>query len=500
MCIMSIFLAKFFSICDTSPNTHFPRVITFFEQSSNAISHNIDPLDGRPEVRTSDRDDIHNSFQSLRRLIGMDDDEHHHHDNYNNNNNDMISCASHPDDVVVRPPSVTFSSLRKLLDGGTSFCLPSAEKMRRSCSKSISNNNNNNNGNHHTPRDVYDDSETDDDGNDKVECSDVRSSSLLVPDSSSSIRRPTPSSFTSSTATPTDANFSSPTTTTPDPSLFHNPQDFFTTLLRKTPTSTPANMNSPNGGIPFRGIPVSPVPFPSDRAIVEHDNKQRYVVEKAVSRSIFTELEEQHDNNVYHNTNEMVVARDNDLNSDILRTHPVDGITIREGKIKHEVSHNYSLIVRVMLVTASIFSMMLVGEFLIRKNQMYLLNTSARHVKKTSPGIAFIQTMVVVTEKVVEEAEPIIQNMDALEEDLAPVSNDEISNEAETGGETNVPAIQNGEVLEPHDVAEELVAPESAIQDGEILVPQDVAEELALPSQASKELQWFKPIRWSTNQ
>jgi hypothetical protein len=64
---------------------------------------------------------------------------------------------------------------------------------------------------------------------------------------------------------------------------------------------------------------------------------------------------------------------------------------------------------------------------------------------------------------------------------LAPVSNDEISNEAETGGETNVPAIQDGEVLEPHDVAEELVAPESAIQDGEILVPQDVAEELVAP-------------------
>jgi hypothetical protein len=405
------------------------------------------------------------------------DDEQHHDDILNNT--DMISHTSHKDDVVARPPSATFSSLRKLVDSGASFCLPSPEKLRRSCSKSVSSNTNNIS-NHQTPRGAYDDSETDDDGNGNADCVDVRASSLLVTPASSIIQ-PTPSSlaaYSTTVMTPGEVNFCS-STTPPDALLFRHPQDFFAKLLQKTPTSNPVMMTPTSGGIPGNGMPVSPIPFSSDSAIVEEGEQQDKIAEKSVSRSIFPELEEQQDDNDEKNdNNDMVVASDKDNDSANLQILPAEEKTAKKGKVEHEIIHKSLLR---FLLAASSFWMLFVGGYFVRRHQMDLLDTAVRQFKNEPSDVVTFQTMMVVTEMVVEEAEPVLQGLDAPKDDLTPSSNDEASHDAETGGTANVPAIEGGEDLEPEVVAEELVVIESRFEEFPVVQSDSIEHEPVEP-------------------
>jgi hypothetical protein len=420
-------------------------------------NHSIDPVDDPLEIgNLGDGVDIHNnSFESLRRLIGMDDQQCNEGDDNDDINNDMISHTSHTDDTTppARPPSVTFSSLRKLVDSGTSFCLPSAEKMRRSCSKSV----NNNDTNHQTPRGVYDDSETEDGDNGNDDCDNVLSSSLLLPPESSIIR-PTPSSMAPrATTTLGDADISSCNkVTTPDPLLFRHPQDFFANLLRKTTPTGKQVMSTPTSD--NKGIPVSPIPFSSDSVMVEEEEEQDNIAERAVSRSIFPELEEQDDGNNDINDN-VVVASDKDYNSEIEPVPPVDDKTamcgnLEHNKLDHETFHKYSISVKFILAASIVGILFVGGCFICRHEEKDRLDTSTRHITNGSLDVATFQTMDVLTEKAVEESESIVQNSSS-DKAPTPASNNEAPLEAMTGKETNIPAFEEEQVFEPEEVVPE---------------------------------------------
>ncbi|KAG7362306.1 hypothetical protein IV203_025972 [Nitzschia inconspicua] len=305
-------------------------------------------------------DEIHKSFRHLRRMIGMEPPE-------DINDSDTGTMTNN------RPPptTVAFASLRKLVDGGSTFCLPSAEKMKRSCTKPSttvrSPQRSTSSTTTATNRGDYDDSETEDDV--------PPSPHLFVPPQSGTSPAPSLAQRSTWSSTPEESS-----RTTPD--LFH-PHEFVALFQQR------------NRASPVKNIDVSPIPHVSESVIVEEEEEAEKDDDEededgkiqSVSRSIFRELENEDDNKMASDGEED--------SSEVAQAPPTDVKIENEEKVATTTSSTtaYSLTTKLVILLSFLW-LALLGGFVIRLHQTDNLHTFLNHVKDGSMDSATFKNLV----------------------------------------------------------------------------------------------------------